>query len=84
MENIGQKVCNIYISMTLTICMLGNFFTIFLSSADFFKVKFSKSPFINITWVSNSLDPDQARHSVGPDLSPNCLQRLSADEKIHR
>ena len=27
--------------------------------------------------VSNSLDPDQYRHSVGPDLGPNCLQRLS-------
>ena len=25
-----------------------------------------------------SLDPD---HSVGPDLGPNCLQRLSADDK---
>ena len=31
--------------------------------------------------VSNSLDPDQARHLVGPDLGPNCLQRLSADNK---
>ena len=31
--------------------------------------------------MSNSLDPDQDRHSVGPDLNPNCLQRLSADEK---
>ena len=29
---------------------------------------------------SNSLDPDQARHYVGPDLGPNCLQRLSADD----
>ena len=28
--------------------------------------------------MSNSLDPDQARHFVGPDLGPNCLQRLSA------
>ena len=28
----------------------------------------------------NSLDPDQARHFVGPDLGPNCLQKLSADE----
>ena len=27
---------------------------------------------------SNSLDPDQARRFVGPDLDPNCLQRLSA------
>ena len=24
-----------------------------------------------------SLDPDQDRHSVGPDLDPNCLQRHS-------
>ena len=29
--------------------------------------------------MSYSLDPDQARHFVGPDLGPNCLQRLSAD-----
>ena len=25
--------------------------------------------------MSNSLDPDQARHFVRPDLGPNCLQR---------
>ena len=30
--------------------------------------------------MSNSLDPDQARRFVGPDLGPNCLQRLSADD----
>ena len=30
--------------------------------------------------VSNSLDPDQAQHFVGPDLGPNCLPRLSADD----
>ena len=30
--------------------------------------------------VSNSLDQYQARRSVGPDLGPNCLQRLSADD----
>ena len=29
--------------------------------------------------MSNSLDPDQARHFVGPDLGPNCLQRLTVD-----
>ena len=28
--------------------------------------------------LETSLDPDQARH-VGPDLDPNSLQRLSAD-----
>ena len=30
--------------------------------------------------MSNSLDPDQARRFVGPDLGPNCLSRLSADD----
>ena len=30
--------------------------------------------------MSNRLDPDQARHFVGPDLDPNCLQKLSADD----
>ena len=35
----------------------------------------------NTIGVSNSLDPDQARQNVGPDLGPNCLQRLSADNK---
>ena len=36
--------------------------------------------FFNTFRVSNSLDPDLARHFVGPDLGPNCLQRLSADK----
>ena len=30
--------------------------------------------------VSSSFDPDQARRFVGPDLGPNCLQRISADD----
>ena len=34
--------------------------------------------FFNTIRVSKSLDPDQARRFVGPDLGPNCLQRLSA------
>ena len=29
--------------------------------------------------VPKSLLVDQAHQNVGPDLSPNCLQRLSAD-----
>ena len=29
--------------------------------------------------MSNSLDPDQIRCLVGPDLGPNCLQCLSTD-----
>ena len=32
--------------------------------------------------MSNGLNPDQDRHSVGPDLNPNHLQRLSADDKV--
>ena len=45
-----------------------------------FFLTFSKTSFRNIIRVSNSLDPDQARPFVGPDLGPNCLQRLSADD----
>ena len=30
--------------------------------------------FFNTIRVSNSLDLDQARHFVGPELGPNCLQ----------
>ena len=33
--------------------------------------------------LSNCLDPGQEQHSVGPDLGPNCLQRLSEDDKNH-
>ena len=53
----------------------------FLSSADFFsKSTFSKNYFRNIIRVSNSMDPEQARLFVGPDLGPYWLQRLSADD----
>ena len=33
--------------------------------------------------MPNNLDPDQDRRSVGPDLGPNCLHKLSADDKSH-
>ena len=54
-----------------------------LTSVDFFfKLTFSKKKsFRNIIGVSNCLDPDQAGHFVRPDLGPNCLQSLSADDK---
>ena len=32
--------------------------------------------------MSNSLDPEQDQHFVSPDLDPNCLERLSADDKV--
>ena len=56
-------------------------FHAFLSSADFilffFKIKCfeEKKSFSNTVRLSNSLDPDQA-----PDLGPNCLPRLLADD----
>ena len=53
-----------------------------LSSADFLKINFFKNSFTNSIRVSNNLDPDQDRQVVGPDLGPNCLQRLSADDKV--
>ena len=36
----------------------------FLAGGDFFHL---------LITVADSLDPDQDRHSVGPDLDPNCL-----------
>ena len=47
----------------------------------FFLNFFFKKCSRNTIRVSNSLDPDQARHFVGPDLGPYCLQRLSANDK---
>ena len=34
--------------------------------------------------MSNSTDPDQAQHFVIPDLGPNYLQKLSADDTIRQ
>ena len=50
-----------------------------LSSADFLQNELFQKEFRNTISVSNSLDPDQDRHSVGPDLGLNCYQRLSLD-----
>ena len=56
---------------------MGDFFPAFLLSADFCsKSTFLKNSIRNMIIVSNSLDPGQARHFVGPDLGPNCLQKL--------
>ena len=52
-----------------------------MSSANFFsKLTFQKILSGTLS-VLNSSDPDQDRHFVGPDLDPNCLQSLSADNK---
>ena len=46
------------------------------SSADFLQIKFleNKPPRTTIR-VSNSLDPDQDRHSICLHLGSNCLQK---------
>ena len=62
-----------------SLCLLGNF-TYFLLSAVFLLMFFSKSTILKIPSVSNNLDPDQARQFVKPNLGPNCLQKLSADD----
>ena len=69
----------VFITNVFTFYLLGNFALLcrllFLS-----KSTFSKNPFRYIFRVSHSLDLNQAQHFVGPDLDPNCLQRLSADD----
>ena len=42
---------------------------------------FLKNSFRNTIRVSNGLVPDWDRHSVGPDLAPNYLPRLSVDDQ---
>ena len=59
--------------------MLGNFACFSAVCIFFSKSTFSKIAHRNAIRVSNSLDPDQARRSAGPDLGPNCLQRLSTE-----
>ena len=39
---------------------------------------------MNTFRMSNSLDPDQARRFVGPDIGPHCLPRLSADNTVRQ
>ena len=62
------KYC-FYYSFTLYNCAI-------FYSLDFFQYHpgdiFYSLDFFNTIQVSNSLDPDQARHFVGPDLGPNC------------
>ena len=62
-----------------TLCLLGNF-SRFVSISEFFSKRFRKTAFMNTLNVSKRLNLDQARHHVGPDLGPKCLQNLSADD----
>ena len=56
--------------------MLGNRSCFLFLSADFLQNKvFTNKPPRTTFGVSNSLDPDQNRHSVGLYLGSNCLQK---------
>ena len=58
--------------------MLGNF-SCFLLSSDFFpKLMFLENSFKNTTRGSNSLDPDQVRHFVGPDLGSRLFAKVKS------
>ena len=52
-----------------------------LSAAFLSKLTFTKNSFVNPIRVLNSLEPDQDQRYIGPDLVPNCMQRLSAGVK---
>ena len=65
--------------LSLTGCMLGIFFMLLLSSVVFFNINFKK----NLSGP-NGLNPDQDLHFLGPDLGPNCFQRLSTVDKSRR
>ena len=45
----------------------------------FSKLLFRKNSFRDRIRASNSLDPNHAGHAVRPDLGPNCLLKVSAD-----
>ena len=70
------------VSSPLNCLYAGYFCMLFCRLWIFFFLIFQKKSFRNTIRVSNSLDPHQAQCFVEPDLGPNCLQRLSADDKI--
>ena len=59
---------------SLTFCMLGNLSCFCCRLLTFFQNKLFKKKFFQ--------EHDQSvKHSVGPDLGPNCFQRLSTEDK---
>ena len=66
----------------LTLCMLGIFHAFVVILRLFSNELFQKIPPGTLS-VSNSLDPYQDQHSVGPDLGPYCLKMISAYDTSH-
>ena len=60
------------------LCAHQEILMLFCHLLIFFKINFFKK-FFQEYHMSNSLDPDKARHFVGPHLGPTCLQRLPSD-----
>ena len=58
--------------------MLGIFSCTFVVCSFFLNHLFQKKKIRNTIRMSNSLNPDQAKHFVSPDLGPK-LQMLSSD-----
>ena len=73
---VGMRSTTTQRPIMLTLCML-DYMNGPLSSTDFFIMY----AFTYTMTVSNSLDLDQARPFIRPDLDPKCLQRLHADDK---
>ena len=79
-KGINQPKRKLYLPHKTVRSLMAGDFAGFLLAADLFQNQlFRKKSFRNTIRVSNSLDPDQVRCFVEPDLGPNCLQKLSAD-----
>ena len=68
----------------LNLCIWDIFMCFCCRLVTLTKFTFSKYSFMNTIRVSYSLVPDQNSCSVRLDLGPNCLQRLSSDDKNRR
>ena len=72
---LGNFACFFFFFFFLFSFFFFFFFFFFLTSVDFYFNFIKKNTsFRNTIRVSNSLDPDQSRRFVGPDLGPNGLQ----------
>ena len=86
-------ICNMDVNLIASVVTFSTYFfacwvtvhaTVAVCWLFFSKLSFSKIYFRSTIRVSNSSDSDQDRRFVGPDLGPNCLQRLFADDKSSR
>ena len=82
LNNCKQNITplSLLVGTTVRLCQLIGIFLGFCRRLYFFKSNFFENAFKNTIGVSNSLDSDQARRFVRPDLSQNCLQRSLADD----